>query len=96
MNIKKIKAQTFEILDTLTSIGSYKTTSDLTKDLSLSSLDMVMLLIMIEDTFNIELDESDMDPFVLNTVDDILNLIKKYLKVKKPNESKTSKERKEK
>ena len=39
---------------------------------------MVMLLVMIEDVFEIELDESDMNPFKLRTVNDVINLVSKY------------------
>ena len=48
-------------------------------DLSLDSLAMVMLLIEIDEAFGIELDESDMNPFELNTVQDIIVLVSKYL-----------------
>lgn len=75
-----------EILDKV--IGIFKELSntedilsehELKKDLSLDSLNMVMLLVMIEDTFEIELDESDMDPFKLLTVKDVVDLVLKYM-----------------
>ena len=40
---------------------------------------MVTLLVMIEDTFDIVLDEADMNPFDLLTVSDVVNLIEKYI-----------------
>ena len=52
---------------------------ELTRDLALDSLQMVMLLIMVEDNFNIVLDEADMNPFALNTVMQIVELIEKYI-----------------
>ena len=39
---------------------------------------MVMLLVEIEDNFGIELDESDMNPFDLTTVESIINMVEKY------------------
>lgn len=52
---------------------------ELTRDLALDSLQMVTLLIMVEDNFNIVLDEADMNPFALNTVMQIVELIEKYI-----------------
>ena len=40
---------------------------------------MVTLLIMVEDGFNIVLDESDMNPFDLLTVNDVIALVNKYV-----------------
>ena len=40
---------------------------------------MVTLLIMIEDTFNIILDEADMNPFDLITVEQVIKLVEKYV-----------------
>lgn len=53
---------------------------ELTNDLSFDSLRMVTLLVMIEDTFDIELDQSDMNPFLLVTVQDVINLVARYVK----------------
>lgn len=52
--------------------------STLKEDLGLDSLQMVTLLIMIEDRFDIELEEADMDPYLLITVEDIIRLVEKY------------------
>ena len=47
-------------------------------DLALDSLLMVTLLIAIEEDFGIQLDESDMNPFDLTTVQDVISLVGKY------------------
>ena len=47
-------------------------------DLALNSLAMVTMLVEIEDVFGVELDESDMNPFDLNTVQDVIKLVQKY------------------
>ena len=51
---------------------------NLQNDLGLDSLQMVTLLVMLEDTFEIVLDEADMNPFDLNTVADVINMVRKY------------------
>lgn len=67
-----------EILCELSGINEIKPEDDLKEDLSLDSLSMVTLLLEIEETFEIELDESDMNPFDLNTVEDAVKLVEKY------------------
>lgn len=47
-------------------------------DLGLDSLKMVELIVAIEDAFEIEIDESDLDPTKLQTVGDIYTLLDKY------------------
>lgn len=53
-------------------------TNNLADDLGMDSLGMIILLTMIEDSFGIELDESDMNPFALRTVQDVIDLVAKY------------------
>ena len=52
---------------------------DLQKNLALDSLEMVTLLVMLEEIFEITLDESDMNPFDLTTVADVVKLVEKYV-----------------
>lgn len=47
-------------------------------DLTLDSLSMVSLLLEIEEAFGIELDESDMNPFDLTTVQSVIDMVRKY------------------
>ena len=44
----------------------------------MDSLRLVTLLVTLEDTFGIRLDEADMDPFRLKTVEDVIDLAEKY------------------
>ena len=67
-----------EILFELSGMEITDNNASLQVDLALDSLAMVMLLIEIEEAFGIELDESDMNPFELNTVQDIIDLVCKY------------------
>ncbi|MBE6761997.1 MAG: acyl carrier protein [Ruminococcaceae bacterium] len=68
-----------EILFELSGMEITDNNASLQEDLALDSLAMVMLLIEIEEAFGIELDESDMNPFELNTVQDVIVLVSKYL-----------------
>lgn len=52
----------------------------LKNDLGLDSLSTVELIVSIEDTFCIQFDESDLDPQRIQTVDDIYQLIARYVK----------------
>lgn len=75
MNIEeKVKA----ILSELSGEDTIDNTSALQNELALDSLMMVTLLMEIEDTFAIELDESDMNPFDLETVQSVIDLVMKY------------------
>ena len=72
-----------EVLNMLTDLAGFDVkdpTQTLVSDLSFDSLRMVTLLIMIEDTFDIELDQSDMNPFLLITIHDVINLVERYVK----------------
>ena len=46
--------------------------------LALDSLLMVTLLVEIEEVFNIELDETDMNPFDLDTVQNVIDMVARY------------------
>ena len=76
MNIEK---KVIDILENITGNKIKKKKKMTFKDMAMDSLKMVTLLVMIEDEFNIVLDESDMDPFVLDSVSDVVTLVSKYL-----------------
>lgn len=67
-----------EILKKLSGVEQVNMDDRLQYDLIMDSLSMVALLIEIEETFGITLDESDMNPFDLNTVRDIIELVNRY------------------
>jgi len=56
---------------------------ELQGDLGLDSLQLVLLLMTLEDCFQIVLDESDMNPFDLVDVEHVINLVEKYVGVDK-------------
>ena len=75
MNIEtKVK----EILSELSSEETIENTDNLQVDLALDSLMMVTMLVEIEETFEIELDEADMNPFDLGTVQNVIDMVAKY------------------
>lgn len=75
MNIEtKVK----EILYELSGKETIENTDHLLGDLALDSLMMVTMLVEIEETFAIELDEADMNPFDLGTVQNVIDMVAKY------------------
>ena len=79
MNSIDIKETVFKILSEMSGTDVNAEDSNLTLDLGLDSMNMVMLLIEVEDAFDIRLDESDMNPFELICVSDVIKLAEKYL-----------------
>lgn len=73
--IDKVKV----ILSELSGIETVCLEHELQSDLGLDSLQMVTLLMMLEETFQIVLDESDMNPFDLIKACHVVDLVKKYL-----------------
>ena len=75
MNVEeKVKDILFELS------GEEATNNSLTLqgDFALDSLLMVTLLVRIEEEFSVELDETDMNPYDLITVQDVVCMVEKY------------------
>lgn len=66
------------ILSELSEIETICLEHELQSDLGLDSLQMVTLLMMLEENFQITLDESDMNPFDLVNVWQVVDLVEKY------------------
>ena len=77
--MKELKNQLFEVIEDLCLIPVQSGEQTLMDDLHFDSLRLVMLLVTLEDTFDIELEESDMNPFALVTVNDVMALVEKYV-----------------
>ena len=73
-----VQERVFNIIHELSGAEDISLDSSLQGEIYLDSLSMVTLLIMVEEGFNIVLDESDMNPFDLITVNDVVNLVQKY------------------
>lgn len=67
------------ILSELSGMESICLEHELQRDLGLDSLQMVTLLILLEENFQIVLDESDMNPFDLINVWHVVDLVEKYV-----------------
>lgn len=70
------------MLSELSGIEDIRPDHILQLELGFDSLQMVTLLIVLEETFDIVLDESDMNPFSLVLVSDVITLVEKYLEGK--------------
>ena len=74
--------KTFEkvalILSELCEVEEISAENALQADLGLDSLQMVTLLMIVEEKFEIVLDESDMNPFDLIRVQDVIRLVERY------------------
>ena len=75
-----IPQKVVELLKTFSGSETIHPTDSLQKDIGLDSLGMVTLLIELEETFRIHLKETDMNPFDLSTVADVVTLVGKYIK----------------
>ncbi len=73
-----VKEKVLSILTELSGSDEISENSSLLTDIHLDSLGMVTLLVELEDTFGITLDESDMNPFDLITATDVILLVEKY------------------
>ena len=67
------------ILSELSGMETICLEHELQRDLGLDSLQMVTLLMMLEENFQITLDESDMNPFDLINMWHVVSLVEKYL-----------------
>lgn len=76
----KVREKISEILSELTGIDTINTDDALQEDLGLNSIQMVTLLIMVEENFGIFLDESDMNPYDLIYVYQVVDMVEKYIK----------------
>ena len=74
----KVEEKVKDILSELSTEAIIENNAKLQDDLALDSFSLVMLLVEIEDAFEIELDESDMNPFDFDTVQSVINLVNKY------------------
>lgn len=73
-----IKEEVYRILQDISCREDIEVSDDLKKDLGFDSLSMITLLIELEDALRVELEESDMDPVALITVQDVVELAERY------------------
>ncbi len=73
------RKKVYEIIGSICGLEVDSQDKSLSDDLGIDSLGMVALLIELEDSLNIELKESDMNPLMLKTTEDIVKLVEKYI-----------------
>ncbi len=81
---KKTEIKVREVLTGLSGIGDFPEDAELQRDLGFDSILLVTLLLMLEETFGITLEEADMNPFDLVTVRQVVALAEKYTSEKTP------------
>ena len=75
----QLEDKVISLINTLGRFEVREPSNSLEMDLGFDSLGLIILLTMIEETFQIELDESDMNPFELRTVQNVIDLVAKYI-----------------
>lgn len=74
-----IDEKVIEVLSEVSGAESIKDSDDLQTDIGFDSFGMVRLLVELEDVFSITIDESDLNPYDLLTVRDVIDLVTKYI-----------------
>lgn len=74
----KISEQVKSLIKEISGVDKITINKKLQDDLGIDSLGLITLLVEIEERFGFELEESDMDPFAMQTVSDVIKLVEKY------------------
>lgn len=77
--MEQISSKAIEVITKFSVVKSNINSDDLLLNIGVDSLCLVELVIALEDEFNIQFDEAELEPSKLNTVGDIINLVKKYI-----------------
>lgn len=77
--MEQISSKAIEVITKFSVVKSNINSDDLLLNIGVDSLCLVELVIALEDEFNIQFDEAELEPSKLNTVEDIINLVKKYI-----------------
>lgn len=78
MKKASIDIQVVDIIKRISGAEKVYKKHKLIDDIGMNSLDMVTLIVTLEDELGIELDESDMNPYDLKKVTDVVKLAEKY------------------
>lgn len=82
MKKENIEKQVIGIVKRISGAEKVLKKHTLIEDVGFDSLKMVTLVVTLEDELKIELDESDMNPYDLKKVSDVIKLAKKYCEVR--------------
>ena len=78
MKKESINKKVVEVVKRISGTDKVLIKHSLIDDIGMDSLKMVTLIVTVEEEFDIELSESDMNPYDLKTVSDIVRLVEKY------------------
>lgn len=67
------------LLKKISANDNIKTSDTLESDLGFDSLSLVLMMLDLEEIFEIEFNPEDMNAFNLESVDSVVNLVKKYI-----------------
>lgn len=73
-----MKEKIYEIIKELSGVEEIKDDMTLQFDLGFDSLTTITMLVMLEEQTGIEFEASDISPDELNTVENVISLMKKY------------------
>lgn len=76
--MSRIKESIYKILSDLSGMEVNESQSKLVDDIGFDSLMLVTMLLEIEEKLDIELDESDMNPYDLITAGDVIAMAERY------------------
>ena len=75
----KIFDQVVAVLSELSGTESVRLEDELKNDIGLDSFGLVNLILTLEERFGITMDDSDMNPFDLINVQNVVTLVERYL-----------------
>lgn len=76
--MSRTKESIYKILSDLSGVEVNESQSKLVDDIGFDSLMLVTMLLEIEEKLDIELDESDMNPYDLITAGDVIAMAERY------------------
>ena len=80
--MNNMEAKIIEILESLGSSKVESTSQRIKEDLGVNSLNTVMMIVMVEEAFGIELAEADLNPALFTTVEAVVELVERYVRAK--------------
>lgn len=79
MNLKEIETKVNQMLLQEVPVEEITAHMNIRLDLGVDSLGLANLMVGLEETFDIVLEASDLDPDAFSTVEDLYRLAKKYM-----------------
>lgn len=76
----EIKKSIDQCIISIATISENIEKNDNIKDIGIDSLRLVELILTLEETFNLQFSNQELEPASIVTVDDIYNLVEKYFK----------------